>query len=415
MHDKIKQDKQIIKFCFYGFFKNLKFFEPYLLVYLISLGHSLFTIGSLFAFREIIVYVFEIPSGMIADHYGKRKELLLCFAFYIVSFVFFFIGSFWALVLAVLFYGLGEAFRSGTHKAMIISFLEQRGWADEKTFVYGRTRSFSLLGSALSALLSIVFVLNLPGLRFIFLIAIIPYIADFFLILSYPDELDEPSGAEYSFSAFKELGIGHLKSLRTNRKLKSVLLSSALYDGVFKTIKDYIQPIVLVLVMTTGLFRMGSLEVDQRGKVILGVMYFVFYMCSSFVSRNLYLVTRRISAKWLFDISFIVSGAIFLSLAYFIRTGTVVGITVCFFLLYILKDGRRPLFVEIASRYMKKNERATMLSIESQLRALLMIVFAPLCGFIADSFSIGTLFVVLSLLYFVFYIINNLLIREVRN
>jgi len=64
---------------------------------------------------------------------------------------------------------------------------------------------------------------------------------------------------------------------------------------------------------------------------------------------------------------------------------------------------------------MKKNERATMLSIESQLRALLMIVFAPLCGFIADSFSIGTLFVVLSLLYFVFYIINNLLIREVRN
>ena len=72
----MKADAQIKKFCLYGFFKNLTFFEPYLLIYLMGLGLSLFEVGLLFAIREAITYVFEVPSGIIADHYGKKKELL---------------------------------------------------------------------------------------------------------------------------------------------------------------------------------------------------------------------------------------------------------------------------------------------------------------------------------------------------
>ena len=64
----------------------------------------------------------EVPSGVFADHLGKKNCLLLSFAFYIVSFGFYVFGkwSFGLLVLASIFYGMGEAFRSGTHKAMIM-------------------------------------------------------------------------------------------------------------------------------------------------------------------------------------------------------------------------------------------------------------------------------------------------------
>ncbi len=93
VYREIKKDKQVWKFCFYGFLKNLKFFEPYLLIYLINLGMSLFNIGILYAIREAVVYIFEVPSGIIADTYGKKKELMICFTFYVISFAFFFIAN----------------------------------------------------------------------------------------------------------------------------------------------------------------------------------------------------------------------------------------------------------------------------------------------------------------------------------
>ncbi|MGB2783757.1 MAG: hypothetical protein WBC45_07435, partial [Atribacterota bacterium] len=68
-----------------------------------------------------------------------------------------------------------------------------------------------------------------------------------------------------------------------------------------------------------------------------------------------------------------------------------------YFFLYLLKDGRRPLAVDVFGDYMKKNERATVLSIDSQLSSFFMIVLAPLFGYIADRFGVATLFLVVGL------------------
>ena len=103
----IKRDSQILKFSMYGFLKNLRFFEPYLIIYLLSFDISLFQIGILYSIREIITYIFEIPSGIIADQYGKKSELMMCFVFYIISFVFFFIGTKYSIIIiAMIFFGL---------------------------------------------------------------------------------------------------------------------------------------------------------------------------------------------------------------------------------------------------------------------------------------------------------------------
>ena len=61
--------------------------------YLLGLNFSLFKIGVLFSIREAIIYIFEVPSGIIADNYGKKKELMICFIFYIISFLLFFIAT----------------------------------------------------------------------------------------------------------------------------------------------------------------------------------------------------------------------------------------------------------------------------------------------------------------------------------
>lgn len=393
IHDEMKKDIQIWKFCFYGFFKNLTFFEPYLLIYLLGLGFNLFNIGILMAIREAITYVFEVPSGIIADHYGKKKELLMCFVFYIISFVFFFIGiNMWFISIGMIFFGLGEAFRSGTHKAMILGYLEHKGWYDQKGYVYGRTRSYSLLGSSISAFLSILLVLTLPALRWIFLVCIIPYIADFLLILSYPKELDDRQETEMTLKRFYKESIKQLKSVYQNTTLKKILGSSASYDGVFKTIKDYIQPILKTVLLSAGIGLFMNLSAEESLKVYLGLIYGVFYIFSSIASKNVYKLSARFNSYVVYERFFDALGIMLLILSVAIHSQLLVLAIGIYFIIYIMKDARRPVFLDVCSDYMDKDQRATVLSIESQIRALLMVILAPLFGWIADSYSIEVLF-----------------------
>jgi hypothetical protein len=60
---------------------------------------------------------------------------------------------------------------------------------------------------------------------------------------------------------------------------------------------------------------------------------------------------------------------------------------------------------------MKKNERATVMSIESQVGSLFVIALAPLFGYIADIFGIATLFFVVGLSILV---LNRFLRLETR-
>ncbi len=402
IHKQIRKDKQIWKFCFYGLLKNLKFFEPYLLIYLIDMGMSLFDIGLLYAIREVVVYLFEVPSGIIADAYGKKRELMLCFTFYIISFIiFFFSGTLLMLAGAMIFFGLGEAFRSGTHKAMILTYLEQKGWFNHKTFVYGRTRSFSLIGSSISAFVSIVFVLSLPELRWLFLVCILPYILDFILIASYPDSLDERMESTVSMKGFFITGVDKLKSIRGNAVLCRVLLSSSLYDSIFKSIKDYIQPIMVSMVLTAGAVSLGQFSQEDRVNVYLGIIYGVFYIFSSIASKNVYRLNNLATSGTLMSVFFDIMGVTALILYLAITSSLTTLVVIIFFILYVAKDARRPLFLDVCADNMNKDERATAMSVDSMFTAVFMVILAPLFGYVADQFSIATLFLLIGILILV--------------
>lgn len=397
--DEIKQDRQIKKFCFYGFFKNLKFFEPYLLVYLGAMGFSLFQIGLLYAIRSTVTYIFEVPSAIVADHYGKKNELYMCFSFYILSFIFFFIGNqFIWFAIGMLFFGLGEAFRSGTHKAMILSYLEHRGWYEHKGFVYGRTRSFSLIGSSLSAFLSIVFVLKLPALKWIFLLSIVPYVLDFILIATYPAYLNERNEGKISVKKLFSMSNKQIQSIFKEQNIMQIIVSSAAYDGIFKTIKDYIQPILRVMLLGVGVGAIASYSQDDSLKILLGLLYGVFYIFSAMASKNIYRLTRYFGSEKIFCRLFDSLGIILIVLSVTIQNQWVMVTIVLYFLLYLMSDARRPTFLELSSQHMKKSQRVTVLSLESQLRAVGMMIFAPLFGWIADRLSLSILFCILGVL-----------------
>lgn len=401
LHQVIKKDFQVRKFGYYGLLKNLRFFEPYLYVYLLSQDINLFEIGLLIAIREIITYVFEIPSGIFADYYGKKTELVICFLFYIASFVFFFIGSsFFILSIAMILYGFGDALRSGTHKAMIYSYLEQKDWFTEKTFVYGRTRSFSLIGSSVSAFFSIVLVLYFKDLSWFFLLTIVPYILNFLLILSYPGNLNEKRESSKSLKQFFKLSYDQLKSIIKTPKLFSVLTSSSLFDAVFKTTKDYIQPIIVLAITGLG-FSILQFEEDVNKKMVLGFVYGLFYILSAGASRNVYLLQKLANSRKLMNLLFDALALLLVFVFVALKLENLFLIIFIYLLIYLVKNARRPLLVDVAGDIMNKEERATVLSIDSQMKSFFVIILAPAFGFMATRYSIENAFLAIAVLIFV--------------
>ncbi|MCK4798566.1 MAG: MFS transporter, partial [Spirochaetes bacterium] len=185
------RDLQFYKFSTYGFLKNLKFFDPFIILFFKEMGLSFFQIGILFAIREVATNFLEMPTGIVADSFGRRSSMIFSFISYIISFIIFYLFPFfWIYAIAMIFFAFGEAFRTGTHKAMILEYLKIKNLTQHKVDYYGHTRAASQLGAALSSIIAAVLVFYSGSYKIIFLASTIPYILDLLLMISYPKELD---------------------------------------------------------------------------------------------------------------------------------------------------------------------------------------------------------------------------------
>lgn len=404
----IYSDKQIKKFSLYGFLKNLKFFEPYIVIFLLNQGLNLLEIGLLYTIKEIIINIFEIPSGIIADRFGNKNELLLSFVFYIISFFcFFFTNNFTIAIIATSFFGLGEAFRSGTHKAMIYTYLEIKGWQNQNTLVYGKTRSSSLLGSALSSILFIVIILLAPKNNYIFLASILPYILDFILITTYPNTLNNI--VKQPNRSIKYTIKDMLSHIFNTKELRNSMLNNGLFESVLESTKDLIQPLLETAIITSGIMMTYHISTDNTTKVILGLTYSMIYIFSSYASKNAYRIKNHYNNKpisVLLNYFNLLFGLVLILIAF--MTKLPIALVILFLVIYIINNTRKPIYIDLLGNLMDKNERVSILSVSSQLKSLLTMAFAPLTGFIADKIGINYAFVIVGCCLIFIWCINKI-------
>ena len=181
----------LARFSLYGFLKNQRYYEPFIILFFLEKGLSFAQIGLLVAFREFWINIAEIPSGALADLYGRRRCMVLSFGSYLLAFLLFGVSrSYPHLFGAMFFFAIGEAFRTGTHKAMIFTWLRLQGRKEDKTLVYGYTRSWSKLGSAFSIILATLFVMVHSSYASVFYYSMIPYLMGLLNFMGYPRELE---------------------------------------------------------------------------------------------------------------------------------------------------------------------------------------------------------------------------------
>ncbi|ACJ74826.1 transporter, major facilitator family [Thermosipho africanus TCF52B] len=378
----IKKDKQFRKFQMYGFLKNLRFFEPFLILFFLSSGLSYLQIGILYSIKSIATNILEIPTGVVADLYGRKKSMLFSMISYIVSFlIFYFSRSFYLYILAMIFFSFGEAFRTGTHKAMIFQYLKINGMENLKVQYYGATRAASQLGSALNSLIAASIVFVSGNYRTVFFIAILPYILNLINLATYPNELDKAEVKKTKKQTLKDF----IDAVASWRVLK-ILLNTSSYSAIFKSLKDYLQPILESFALSIPIFVW--LDDKKRSSIVIGIVYFFLYLLTSYASKNSWKIGKK-SSSFALNLTLFVGAlsVIFAGVSY-IFNFYIVSILI-FIVLYILENLRRPIAVSYVGDNVESDALASVLSVESQATTLLTAVFSIVLGFFADKLGVG--------------------------
>jgi MFS family permease len=397
----IIRDLQFYKFSAYGFLKNLRFFDPFIILFFRQMGMSFLEIGTLVSIREVATTILEVPTGFVADAYGRKNAMVFAFLSYIISFlIFYFFPSFLLYAAAMVFFAFGEAFRTGTHKAMILDYLKSRNISHLKVQYYGSTRSWAQVGSAVSALAAGALVFYSGGYRIVFIASVVPYIAGLLLMISYPHSLNVHHRVDREAGILKGALYNILDTMRgfldifKNRSALKALFNSSLYDGLFKTVEDYLQPILRDFALSLSVLIVLD---EGRSTVLIAATYFLLYLLNAVSSKNAHRFANLFrSLDTAVNVGFL-AGVVLTAMAGVLFDVDLKILTILIFvLLHIAMNFRRPVMVSCVSEYIDASVMATGLSVESQMKTLTVAVFAPLMGLLADLTDIGVGIIVLS-------------------
>jgi len=376
--------KMMFRFSLYGFLKNQRYFEPFLWLAFLEKGLSFSEIGFLIGFRELTINILEIPTGAIADVFGRRRSMVYSMLSYIVSFLIFaFANELWQFFAAMLLYAAGDAFRTGTHKAIILDWLRSEGREDERTKTYGYTRSWSLIGSTVMAPIAAGLALLTGTYSHIFLFSLIPYVLNIVNLATYPAYLD---GERNNKRSLKDV-VAHLwasaRHIFRGKILRRKLIESMTYQGLYASVKDYVQPIIKTTAISMPLLL--SLHSETRTKLLVGWVYFVFGLFQAISSRQSHRIAKLFGGEepaarklwWGTFVLYALMSAAFLN---YLNWSVIIG----FIILAMLLNFWRPIMVSLIGKNSEMKYAATVLSVDSQAKSIFTMLLAPFVGVLVD-------------------------------
>lgn len=369
---KLPRLTQVQRFYWASFLKNQTYFTPILIVFLQAQSLSFQQIFWVFTIGSIMSFLIEIPTGIIADVYGKRKSIIISKAVITIAFIWFgFSQSFWMFVVAQVLYEIGQSFRSGTETAYTYDYLTQ---AKEKnpfiptyTKVKGKQKFYARIGESIATALGGV-IAGVFGFSWAFFFAAIPAFINFIMNISWQPirESQEHITLHKSLSVIKK----SLKEIK-QRKLIRITLNITLFTAVLAAANKFIQPYMTTVGVPIELF--GILYAVALGITALAVKYSYLFE-DKFGSRN--------TINWMSAL------AIIPALIIGIGFSSWVGVFL-FFLIIIVENIRSPIANSLFHNYTTSEQRATMGSLLSLSKNAGKSILLPLIGWAADFWSLS--------------------------
>jgi MFS family permease len=133
----------------FGYLREVVLMYPVYAIMMGANGIAPFELSVLFIVWSGSALIFEVPSGVLADRYS-RKRLLVASGLIkgSVFVVWWFAPSFWGYLTGFIVWGFGSSLVSGTSEAFLFDTLRQRGNTDAFARIYGRGLMANSLGVA---------------------------------------------------------------------------------------------------------------------------------------------------------------------------------------------------------------------------------------------------------------------------
>jgi hypothetical protein len=229
-------------------------------------------------------------------------------------------------------------------------------------------------------------------------------VLDFLNLLTYPPELDGELRALRADVIREQVRntLRDFKRMFTDPRALRAIGNSAAFNALFKSSKDYLQPIVESFALSLPLFL--ALNDKRRSALVIGVVYFLIHLSTSYASRSADRFSRRFASLGrAINVSFLLgAGLLFIAGAATWVNLTLLSIVV-FLVFYVLHNLRRPMNVAYISDQIANRVMASGLSVESQVTTLLTAAFALLLGALADAWGVGVALSVLGALTLLLY------------
>ncbi|MBO4242817.1 MAG: MFS transporter [Clostridiales bacterium] len=153
--------KQLQKLYSNNFLANISIAGAAWVALLVSRGFSLVEVGIAETIFHVVSIIAEIPSGMFADLWGRKKSLVVSSVCSILaSFAMGFTDTFTGVIISIAFSALSYNFGSGTDSALAFDTLKEADRSDDydryisiQTIIYRVSSSLASLGAGLALIL----------------------------------------------------------------------------------------------------------------------------------------------------------------------------------------------------------------------------------------------------------------------
>lgn len=156
----------------------------FLVIWLNSLGYSYFEISLIFVIEEIFTFLLEIPTGAIADKYGRKKSALIgktlrAFVYFSLAFV----TNYYLLIFIFIIRALVGTLISGAYDSWIVDHLKHNNRSDLVEQYFAKFASLISLGFIFSGILA-GFIISQYGLKMLWIVQGIAFLLSTFIL--YP-------------------------------------------------------------------------------------------------------------------------------------------------------------------------------------------------------------------------------------
>lgn len=201
-------------------------------------GLSTGEISLLFVWWTVVALLAEVPTGIIADRFSRKKALIYCLVLQAAAFATWLImPNFIGYAVGFLLWGIGYAFSSGTFQAYLYEELREQGKKSEFNKIFARSQSMQLLGMMVAYVIASVIGASNYSLALVLSIAFSLTAAA--ITVSFPYASRRKPG-EYAPERYVHALVNATKEVKRSRVVLAYVLALAVITGLVGTIEEYV-------------------------------------------------------------------------------------------------------------------------------------------------------------------------------